>query len=200
MNNARTAVLVLGDKMAKHRKQRMWGWSLLAVALVLMSCQPTTDNSIETAATATVPPVEVAEVRYTEEETDSSPPTSESGYREGFTEQGEPFKGDPAAPVVIEEFSSYQCPFCARYFQESYPQVVANYVEAEKVLYIFRDFPLPSQPQSSLAAEAANCAGQTGGGSAYWAMHDRLLGQQGEWSGKGDADTIFKRYFLSNFL
>lgn len=73
--------------------------------------------------------------------------------------KGEPFRGDPAVPVVIEEFSSYQCPFCARYVRESYPQVVADYVETGKVLYIFRDFPLPNQPQSPLAAEAANCAG-----------------------------------------
>jgi protein-disulfide isomerase len=78
-----------------------------------------------------------------------------STFSEGFTEDGYPFKGNPSAPVIIEEFSSYQCPFCARYFQESYPQLMLDYVESGQVLYIFRDFPLPSQPQSPVAAEAA---------------------------------------------
>jgi protein-disulfide isomerase len=117
-----------------------------------------------------------------------------SGYQEAFMEDGRPFRGDPNAPVVIEEFSSYQCPFCARYFEESYPQIIADYVETGKVLYIFRDYPLPNQPQSPLAAEAAQCAGQVGGGSAFWAMHDTLFERQGDWSGQGNAQDIFGGY------
>ncbi len=177
----------------KYKKQLMWG--LLALALVLTSCQPLPDSPIEPSSEPQVEP-EVVETLAVEPTEKADPPSApaEGGYQEGFTEQGYPFKGNPAAPVVIEEFSSYQCPFCGRYFQETYSQVMANYVETEKVLYVFRDFPLPSQPQSPLAAEAARCAGQTGGGSAYWAMHDRLLGQQREWSGRGDADTVFKGY------
>ena len=58
---------------------------------------------------------------------------------------------------------------------------MADYVETGKVLYIFRDFPLPNQPQSLLAAEAAACAGQVEGGSAFWAMHDRIFQRQPEW-------------------
>jgi protein-disulfide isomerase len=119
---------------------------------------------------------------------------AKSGYEEAFTEQGEPFKGDPAAPVLLEEFSSYQCPFCKKYFEETLPHVMANYVEAGLVLYVFRDFPLAGQPQSPLAAEAANCAGQVGGGSAYWAMHDLLFERQTAWSGKGDAGDILREY------
>ena len=128
------------------------------------------------------------------EQADPPLDTVEGVYQVGITDQGYPFKGNPSAPVVIEEFSSYQCPFCVRHFQETVPQIMANYVETGLVLYIFRDYPLPSQPQSPLAAEAARCAGLAGGGSAYWAMHDRLLGQQREWSGRGDADTMFKGY------
>ena len=124
----------------------------------------------------------------------SASPVAVSGYQEGFTERGEPFRGDPAAPVIFEEFSSYQCGFCGKYFRESFPHVVANYVETGQVLYVFRDFPLPGQPQSQLAAEAANCAGKTGDGSTYWAMHDVLFARQAEWSGRGNAKDIFKRY------
>jgi hypothetical protein len=36
-----------------------------------------------------------------------STPTA-NGYQEGFTDYGAPFQGNPKAPVVMEEFSSYQ--------------------------------------------------------------------------------------------
>ena len=140
-----------------------------------------------TAPTATSRPTEIAEADPTSAprpaeamETAPTPRPAQAAevvavrvYQEGFTPEGEPFKGNPAAAVVIEEFSSFQCPFCGRYFRDTYPEVVANYVQPGLVLYVFRDYPLPSQPQSSLAAEAANCAGQVAGGSGFWAMHDR---------------------------
>ena len=198
------------------RKRYLIGGGLFVLALVLGGCQRAADSPIEPVAVEAAPLIEATEEAGTAplieatEEAESSPAAAESGYQEGsvlspsaslginsvegFTEQGEPFKGDPAAPVVIEEFSSYQCPFCGSFFQESYSQVMANYVETGQVLYVFRDFPLPTQPQSPLAAEAANCAGQTGGGSAYWAMHDRLFESQAEWSGKGNTEAIFKGY------
>ena len=39
-----------------------------------------------------------------------------AGVPAGFTEDGYPFLGDPNAPVVLEEFSDYLCPYCGRYF------------------------------------------------------------------------------------
>ncbi len=175
------------------RKKYLIGGGLLVLALMLVGCQPVADSTIGPTEPVTVEATPLIEVT---EKAEPSPTAVEGGYQEGFTEQGEPFKGDPASPVVIEEFSSYQCLFCGRFFQESYPQVMANYVETGQVLYVFRDFPLPTQPQSPLAAEAASCAGQTGGASTYWAMHDRLFERQPGWSGKGNADaiSIFKGY------
>jgi hypothetical protein len=80
------------------------------------------------------------------------------------------------------------------YFEQSYPQVMANYVETGQVLYVFRDRPLPGQAQSVPAAEAANCAGELGGGAAYWDMHDRLFIGQREWAGNERAIDIFEGY------
>ena len=177
---------------------------VLTLSLVLVACQqpvvgstkPALDSSVlptetKTAVEPTTPAVVATEVP---EENQPSPDTADSAYQEGFTDQGEPFRGNPDASVVFEEFSSYQCPFCAKYFQETYPQVVANYAKTGQLLYVFRDFPLSSQAQSALAAEATACAGQVGGGREYWMMHDRIFERQADWSGKATAVEIFRGY------
>ncbi len=89
---------------------------------------------------------------------------------------GDPFKGDPKAPVTLIEFSDYQCPFCARHVRQALPQIERDYIATGKVKYVFRDFPITSiHKQAFKAAEAANCAGAEG---KYWEMHDRLFDHQ----------------------
>src|SRR5690606_8026753 len=96
------------------------------------------------------------------------------------------------APVVLVEFTDYQCPFCSRHFLETYPQIKADYVDSGKVRYVFLDFPLTSiHPQAQQAAEAALCAGDQG---AYVEMHDMLFARQGEWNGRSDAADLFTNY------
>lgn len=100
--------------------------------------------------------------------------------------------GDPDAPVVIVEYTDFQCPYCSRHFQQTYPQIIENYVDTGQVLYVFKDFPLTSiHPQAVTAAEAARCARDQG---AYLEMHDMLFGRQGEWNNQGDAASIFSSY------
>jgi protein-disulfide isomerase len=106
-----------------------------------------------------------------------------------------PSKGDPNAPITIIEYSDYQCPYCQRYFQQTLPKLLENYVETGQVRYVFKDFPLNSiHPQAAKAAEAARCAAQVGGNEAYWAMHDWLFAGQREWSGKSSHVEVFKGY------
>jgi protein-disulfide isomerase len=100
-------------------------------------------------------------------------------------------KGDPDAPVVVVEYSDYQCPFCQRHFAEVLPQI-QPYIDDGTVLYVFKDFPLTSiHPQAPKAAEAARCAGDQ---EAYWPMHDLLFQNQQQWSGQATAVDIFKGY------
>ena len=55
-------------------------------------------------------------------------------------------------------------------------------------------FPLESiHPQARKAGEAALCAGLQGS-DLFWTMHDRIFASTGDWSGKGDAIDVFKRY------
>lgn len=86
------------------------------------------------------------------------------------------FKGDKNAKLTLIEFSDYQCPFCARHFRETIPQLEREYIATGKVKYVFRNFPIESiHPQAFKAHEAANCAGEQG---KYWEMHDRLFANQ----------------------
>lgn len=100
--------------------------------------------------------------------------------------------GDPNAPVTIVEYTDYQCPYCGRHFQQTYPQILEQYVETGQVRYVFKDFPLTSiHPQAYAAAEAARCAGDQG---AYLEMHDMLFSRQNEWNGRNNTTEIFTGY------
>lgn len=84
-----------------------------------------------------------------------------------------PSKGDRSARVTLVEFADYECPFCARHFYTTLPQLERDYIRTGKLRYVFRDFPLLSIHKEAMrAAEAANCAGERG---KFWEMHDRLF-------------------------
>jgi protein-disulfide isomerase len=50
--------------------------------------------------------------------------------------------GDAKAPVTIVEYASLTCPHCARFDEETFPTLKKDYIDAGKVYYIFREFPL----------------------------------------------------------
>jgi protein-disulfide isomerase len=83
--------------------------------------------------------------------------------------------GDPSAPIKIEEFSDYQCPYCARFYEETESQVVDTYVATGKVYFVYRSFGKFIGPESKVAAEAAYCAGDQ---NKYWEYHDILFANQ----------------------
>jgi protein-disulfide isomerase len=94
--------------------------------------------------------------------------------------EGAPSKGDPNAPVVLVEYTDYQCPFCGRHFTQTYPQLISEYVESGKVLYVSKDFPLNNiHPEAQKSAEAAHCMREQLGDDGYFLMHDRLFQDQG---------------------
>jgi protein-disulfide isomerase len=117
----------------------------------------------------------------------------DEGIPVGFTTDGFPFRGDPEAPIVMEEYSDYQCPFCNRFVQETLPSIAQNQIANGEVVLVFYDFPLPSHPQAPAAHEAAYCAGEEGA-AAYWAMHDALFDNLANWENQSDTTTLFTGY------
>jgi protein-disulfide isomerase len=89
--------------------------------------------------------------------------------------------GKTDAKVTIVEFSDYQCPFCARYASETFPQIDRNYIQTGQVKYVFRDFPIESiHPQAFKAHEAVHCAGEQ---AKRREMHEKVFANQRAMSG-----------------
>lgn len=86
-------------------------------------------------------------------------------------------KGNANAPVVITEYSDYECPFCAKFTLEILPQLQADYFESGKVLFVFKDYPVPVHQKAQKAAEATYCAGEQRE-DAFWEMHIKLFSNQ----------------------
>ncbi len=101
-----------------------------------------------------------------------------------------PVIGDVNAPVTLIEFSDFQCPFCQRFFQESYPTLKSKYVDTGKVKVVFRHFPLPFHQNAQKAAEAAECASRQGKFTEY---HDVLFTKANS-DGAGLAIADLKTY------
>ncbi len=115
---------------------------------------------------------------------------TEDGLPVGFTVEGYPYMGDANAPVVMEEYSDYQCPFCARFFLQTFTELRQNQMANGELLLVFRDFPLDSiHPQATPAANAARCAGEQGP-VQYWAMHDLLFSTVSQWSNSAAEQTF----------
>ena len=65
------------------------------------------------------------------------------------------FKGDADAPVTIVEWSDYECPFCARFYDQTLGQIQTEYIDKGLVKLVYRDFPLGFHANAQKAAEAA---------------------------------------------
>jgi protein-disulfide isomerase len=84
-------------------------------------------------------------------------------------------EGSLSAPVVMVEFSDYQCPFCRKFWLEDYPSLKTQYIDTGKVELVYKDFPLDFHPQAEMSAEAVACAEEQGQG---WALHDKIFEEQ----------------------
>ncbi|MBE0670881.1 MAG: DsbA family protein [Anaerolineales bacterium] len=89
--------------------------------------------------------------------------------------------GDPHAPVYIVEYGDFQCPYCLKFWEETEPQLIKEYVNTGKVYFEYRSFPILG-PESFTAAEGAYCAGDQ---NKFWEFHDTLFTN---WTGENVGD------------
>ena len=84
--------------------------------------------------------------------------------------------GDVDAPVVMIEWSDFQCPFCASFGLETMPELVEEYVETGVLRFEWRDFPVLGQ-DSVTAAMAGRAAAEQG---AFFELHDEIFAREWE--------------------
>jgi protein-disulfide isomerase len=88
--------------------------------------------------------------------------------------------GDPNAPIKIEEFSDFQCPYCKNFHDKTEPLLRQYYIDTGKVLFVYRSMGNwvsgnigGPNTESQDAALAAYCAGEQ---NKFWEMHALLFG------------------------
>ncbi len=84
--------------------------------------------------------------------------------------------GDKNSKVTIVEYSSVSCPHCAEFKKNTFPKIKSEYIDKNKILYIYRDFPI--NKQGLMGAMLAHCAGD----AEYFKYRDILMESQPLWA------------------
>lgn len=84
--------------------------------------------------------------------------------------------GDTKAPNVVVEYASMTCPHCASFHEKLFPELKSKYIDAGKIRFIFREFPLDKI--TAATSMVARCSGKDG----YFAMIEMLFQTQEAWA------------------
>lgn len=88
-------------------------------------------------------------------------------------------RGNPNAPILIVEYSDYDCPFCKN-FHQTMSQIMNEYGGTGKVAWVYRQFPIAQlHPNAPHISEAALCVGEIGGNDAFWRFSDMIFQERG---------------------
>ncbi|MFT7644829.1 MAG: protein-disulfide isomerase [Candidatus Paceibacteria bacterium] len=84
-------------------------------------------------------------------------------------------RGNPNAPIMMVEYSDYDCPFCKQ-FHTTMNQIMDEYGITGQLGWVYRQFPLAQlHPNSPGISEAALCVGDIGGNDAFWTFSDLIF-------------------------
>lgn len=146
------------------------------IALNWISSRPPQPAAPETATAPAPPPAQE------QPQPPAEPAQTPSTVVENIPEQ--PTKGVADAPVTIEEFAEFYCPYCARHLFQTFPKIDAEYIQNGLVKYVFHNL-IVHGAVAQLAAQAGECAHAQG---HFWEYHDRLFYAIFE-EGKGQLDA-----------
>ncbi len=108
----------------------------------------------------------------------AAPPTTQASANliTDIVQAGGRSKGAADAPVVMVEYSDFQCPFCTRHTQEVAPRLEEAYVKSGQMRFVYKHYTIKG-PDSVAAALAAECAGDQ---DKFWEYHDLLFARAGQ--------------------
>ena len=80
--------------------------------------------------------------------------------------------GRADAPLVMVEYTDYQCPFCQQFHNTTWNELKKNYIDTGKVRFISRDFPLAFHENARRAAVASHCGAEQG---KFWELRHAMI-------------------------
>ena len=95
--------------------------------------------------------------------------------------------GPANAAVTITEYASMTCPHCAAFNESVFPKIKSEYIDTNKVRYVFREFPLDIKAAAGSMLGRCIAKGDSG---KYFAVIDMLFKQQGDWVTKNTTETL----------
>ncbi|WP_422032356.1 DsbA family protein [Roseovarius sp.] len=87
--------------------------------------------------------------------------------------------GNPDSKVTMIEYASFTCPHCANFHQNQFKQLKADYIDTDKIHFIYRD--VYFDRYGLWAAMVARCGGE----ERFFGIADMLYTQQRDWIGTG---------------
>ncbi len=87
-------------------------------------------------------------------------------------------RGNPNAPIMIVEYSDFDCPFCKN-FHTTMNQIMDKFGTDGKVAWVYRNFPLEQlHPNAPKIAAASYCVSEQGSDEAFWKFSDLVFGER----------------------
>jgi protein-disulfide isomerase len=94
-------------------------------------------------------------------------------------DESDHIRGNPNAPIIMVEYSDFDCPFCKN-FHETMNRIMSVYGSEGKVAWVYRHFPLEQlHPSAPHIAQASECVAELGGNEAFWKFADLVFGERG---------------------
>ena len=90
------------------------------------------------------------------------------------------FLGNKDSKIVVIEYASMTCIHCANFHKEVYPKIKENYIDTNKIKFIYRDFPLDKQ--ALFGSVLAKCAPK----EKYFDFVKLILNTQKKWVSNDD--------------
>lgn len=87
--------------------------------------------------------------------------------------------GPADAKVTVVEYASFTCPHCATFHKEQFKQLKTEYVDTDKVQFIYRD--VFFDRFGLWASMVARCGGE----ERFFGISDMIFEQQRDWIGTG---------------
>ena len=103
--------------------------------------------------------------------------------------------GSETAKVWFIMGSDFECPWCKRFHDDTWPQIQREYVQTGKIRVAFMNHPMALRPPGSMhprsvpGAEVAMCAAAQ---DRFWQMHDSLFANQDKWVQAPDPQPVFE--------